>query len=253
MNKYIGEVRVNNFRVTAVIMISLIIFDALSVILGMRLSIIARITLLLACLFGILSSGTKSKDLLLLYCLFFFVFMQQCISLISIKSFSTTTFIENIALILKYFSFPLILLWCKRLDIGKIKVLRKIVYISIILYCHFIVVSPFLGVEGLRTYSEESGRFGFKGIISAGNETAMILLIACFWSGQIYLEKKRFLDLLIFFLTIISALMVGSKAGVLIAIGALLGVLALNFKRLKLIFEQHLKLFCIEFNIYLMK
>jgi len=215
-------------------MISLIIFDALSVILGMRLSIIARITLLLACLFGILSSGTKSKDLLLFYCLFFFVFMQQCISLISIKSFSTITFIENIALILKYFSFPLILLWCKRLDIGKIEVLRKVVYISIILYCLSIVVSPILAVEGLRTYPEESGRFGFKGLISSGNETAMILLIACFWSGQIYLSKKRFLDLLVFFLTIISALMVGSKAGLLIAMGSLLGVFALNFKRLKL-------------------
>lgn len=225
----IGDV---NFKFTTFIIFLLVAFDILSAYLGLRLSIAPRLLLIFSCLVGLLATGVKVNDLNIICYLLAAVIFQQCVSYIILPNISVLSIAENIGLMVKVLSFPLLLLWFEKLDIKQLASQKKILYFSIIVYCISIVVSPLLGADSLLTYGD-TGRFGYKGIINAGNETAMVLLIACFLTGQRYLENKSFFSLVLFFIMILSALMLGTKAGILIALTSMFGVFVINFKKIK--------------------
>ena len=79
----------------------------------------------------------------------------------------------------------------------------------------------------------------------------MVLLIACFWTGQYYLLKKNAASLTIFILMVLAALMLGTKAGLLIAVTALMGVFAVNFNKIRLSHKIVLAMLVIMLLIFL--
>lgn len=250
MSKPFCKIGGGNYQFTSLIIFSLVFFDILSVYLGYRLSIVPRLLLIFSCLVGVLSLGIKVSDLKVICCLLAVVIIQQCASYMILPNMPVTAVIENFGIIIKIFSFPVVLLWIEKLNTKQLLSLKKIIYFSIIVYCISIVISPLLGWSSLHTYGE-TGRFGYKGIINAGNETAMVLLIACFWTGANYLQEKSFFSLLTFFLMILASLMLGTKGGMLIAITSLLGVFVVNFNKVKLYHKIFLGILIFSLTLYL--
>jgi len=232
VNNIIANMRDVNFKVTSFIILSILLFDFLSVYSGIRLSIITRLLLILSCAVGLCLFDIKIKNLRMIGFLFVVIIIQQYMSFIVLKNISLVAMVENFGLILKVLSFPIVLFWFEKMNDKQFFYLKKIIYFSFSCYCISIVISPLLGLSSLLTYGD-TGRFGYKGLINAGNETAMVLLIACFWTGQVYLVKKTLVSLLMFSIMLLAALMLGTKAGILIAAAALFSVFVLNFNQVK--------------------
>ncbi|WP_419153420.1 hypothetical protein [Vibrio maritimus] len=102
-----------------------------------------------------------------------------------------------------------------------------------ICYLVAIPLSMYVGAPDFKTYSEESSRFGFKGIISAGNEVTGVLFFISSCLAFKLLVFKRKKDMLLFVLCIISSPILGTKGAVLGIIFVIMAVMLERFNLFK--------------------
>ncbi|WP_218997375.1 O-antigen ligase family protein [Shewanella algae] len=222
-------IRNSNYYIFIFIFCSAVLADFISVYSGYRISIIPRVMLIFTCLYGCLNSGLSKAALRISLILIIIVTLQNLLLLFFFSNNNAFYIVDNISLILKLFSFPLVFYWYKKLSRDNFASVAKLANFLLLIYISTILISPLLGWESLLTYGD-TGRFGYKGVIAAGNETAILLLVACFWAAKNYLNKNSTFNLLVLFSSLMSSLIIGTKAGVLIFVTVLFTVFVVNFK-----------------------
>lgn len=142
---------------------------------------------------------------------------------------------------LKFIYLPVILLYFKSYawEGDKNKVLEVILFT----YLTIFVASYLLGI-GADAYLETDGKSGFKGLFSSINEFSAIVVSLLFFVGCTLKKEKQYIKLIILFiLSIIVSLLIGTK--VLLG-GILFTLMYFAFlERKKIFFERSFKVKCI--------
>jgi hypothetical protein len=227
-----GNIRELNFYTFCLLFILAVVSDFLTVYLGYRLSVVPRLVLLITCMYGCLAYRTSLNQFTPLLALIAIWLIQNCLSLLYFSERKTVFIVENIALTLKIISFPLIYYWLRNIRHDFFLVVVKIAKLSLSIYVLTIVLSPLLGWSSLLTYGD-TGRFGYKGVIAAGNESATIILIACFWAAKDYIRDKTLFRLAVMCLALCSSVLIGTKAGILIFTLVIVCVFVINFREIR--------------------
>lgn len=220
------------FYVMLVVILSLPIFDISSTMLALRVSVLPRFMLLFLFVFLIIFLYRKVS---LIHVVYSYLVAFNFVLFVFIYGYTTSWNLNHeLFAVATKFLFPILMFYALN---QYFKVypndFRKYYNINVTLcyvYLLFIPISMLLGYSEFKTYSEVSGRFGYKGIVSAGNEaTGLIFFIAAFF-GYRYLRSKSKFDLIIVCITLLISPILGTKGGVL---GVLFIVLALVFSRMK--------------------
>ena len=206
------------FSLLGITILLLPLGDFLSLVSGLRLSVLFRglLTLIVLCLLFSYRRVIRFHPVLVLGSL-----VGSLIFLVSIfyaeNHITSFDFIELLNFLIKIIMPLLFWLVLTRLADTpvKIKGLYKYLFFTLMLYVVAIPISAALGFDFFRTYGAESGRFGFKGIISAANETSGVLYAAMGGVCVLYLKNQMKHYVLAFIFILIAALLLGTKGGII--------------------------------------
>ncbi|CAH7020171.1 membrane hypothetical protein [Vibrio chagasii] len=191
--------------------------DYLTMAYGVRVSALVRaVQLILIILLFIKSSNNKQIAFL---CIFIAIFFAQQLNATINYELSTVFLLEHSLIFFKLISFPLLALAIIKLSDSEKSLYTKYVFGVGLVYVLLVPISSFLGPE-FKTYGDTS-RFGFKGVIGAANETAILLIVMLYWSLNRFLKIKNMTNLIIFLITIISCMTLGTKSTLLSVIIAI--------------------------------
>lgn len=149
---------------------------------------------------------------------------------------------------LKFIYLPVILLYFKNYTWEGDK--NKVLEIILFTYLTIFVASYLLGI-GADAYLETDGKSGFKGLFSSINEFSAIVVSLLFFVGCALKREKQYIKLiLLFILSIVVSLLIGTK----VLLGGILFTLMyfLFLERKRIFFERSFKIKCMILLIVLM-
>lgn len=138
--------------------------------------------------------------------------------------------------VLKFLFLPLSLLYFRNASCDEKR--NKVLEMILFTYLGIFVLSYFLGI-GSDVYLETDGKTGFKGLFSSINEFSAITTSLLFYvSCKLNDEKKYFRLVLLFVLSVITSLLIGTK---ILFGGILFAGLTLLYRNRKTLFFDHSK------------
>lgn len=139
--------------------------------------------------------------------------------------YSVMVLLETTAYLVKVISFFAFLMAFKFINKAQQKTAEKVIIITLFVYMLCVVFGALFSIEIFESYSTIE-RFGYKGIIIAQNEATGLVLAALLISGyKFVMGESNGYDKLLFSLTSIAAVMLGTKAGVALPILTLAAIL----------------------------
>ncbi|GAA0296639.1 O-antigen ligase family protein [Psychrosphaera haliotis] len=180
---------------------------------GGRYSIFIRAVFLFVVLLGALKT---KENIQIIFTAILAILFGTFISFFNLLTgtISEVEFSENIIFLIKIFSLPIYCCFFSSLSLHRKMKVYKVSMVVIFCYVSAVIIGAVFSIEYLSNYGETE-RFGFKGIISAGNETASFFLIALFWACTVHLKKQSLISLFFLCLVIVGSLMTGTKSAIL--------------------------------------
>ncbi len=189
-----------------------------------------RLMMLMLCGVTVLSL----KGWHILHAAFFSIIISVPITNYSIlvitEKIELTDYVYMMTYIVKIFSLFLYFNFFLSLNDDEFIFVRNALFVAIFLYVLSFIVAPFSGVEFLKNYNN-SGRFGYKGIISAGNEGSAFCLAAMFISLLFWYYSRSVITVAFIVACCLASVFTGTKAGLVSAMLVLLLYMYFSLQR----------------------
>lgn len=189
--------------------------DLLSTVTSLRVSLFSRGAVVMLIIFSSIALSATSREKLMASTVLFFPLLPMLLWFV-LGYYDSVTLVENYILLFKIVSFFSYIIILKHLASRQLDMVVIVVKLTLIVYMVFIVSGAFFDVAAFKSYGE-GGRFGYKGIIIAQNEASGLVLVALFISGFNFVVKKsNIYDVALFVSSALAALLLGTKAAVLL-------------------------------------
>lgn len=189
--------------------------DFLSTVTSLRVSLFSRGFVVMLIVFASIVFNATSRGKLLASTVLFFPLIPMLLWFV-LGYYDSVTLVENYIILFKavsFFSYIIILKHLASWQLDRVVVVAKL---TLIVYMIFIISGALFDVAVFKSYGE-GGRFGYKGIIIAQNEASGLVLAALFIAGFNFVVKKSDIyDVALFISSALSALLLGTKAAVLL-------------------------------------
>ncbi|MET2851322.1 O-antigen ligase family protein [Vibrio owensii] len=169
-----------------------------------RYSLIARFIVLLS----VFVIYIKSAHSLRIINLVIYLFSMMCLNIALIDFFDIYDLIETTLLLIK-FSSVFIFYYAFKLTLNDYDASR-LFDVSIVLYCSPIILGGLFEIEFFKYYSSE--RWGYRGILSAGNEVSSLVMIFLTWS---LLKMKSRVYYIRVFVCSLALILCGTKSSII--------------------------------------
>lgn len=186
-------------------------FDYVTMVYGLRASALIRAVQLLLILLIFIQASNKKQITFL--CLFIATFLAQQLNATINYDVNSSVVLEHSLIFFKLISFPLLALAIINLNEDERNLYIKCIFRVGLVYVLLVPVSALLGPE-FKTYGDTS-RFGFKGVIGAANETAILLIVMLYWSLRRFFKIKNSTNFIILLIVILSCMTLGTKSTLL--------------------------------------